>query len=122
MKLEPVDSIVPDAFKCPIVADSARPETISYLRKQGWTIHGAKKGKGSVEDGIQFIRSFRGVVVHSRCKHTADEFKLYSYKTDKLTGDVLPILEDKNNHVIDAVRYALEKTMRVAGTVQRIPA
>jgi phage terminase large subunit len=111
---------VPGAKAWPVIGDSARPETISYLRKQGWTIHGAKKGKGSVEDGIQFIRSFRGVVIHDRCRHTADEFKLYSYKTDKLTNEVLPILEDKNNHCIDALRYALEKTMMAAGSVAKI--
>ena len=113
---------VPGADKWPIVADSARPETISHIRKHDFTIHGAKKGKGSVEDGIQFIRGFRGVVIHERCKHTADEFKLYSYKTDKLTGEVLPILEDKHNHCIDALRYGLERTMRVAGSVLRVPA
>ena len=111
---------VPGAEEWPIVGDSARPETISYMRKKGWKIYGAKKGKGSVEDGIAFIRSFRGVVIHERCRHTADEFKLYSYKTDKLTGDVLPIVEDKHNHCIDALRYALEKTMVAIGSVSRI--
>lgn len=114
--------VVPGADQWPIVGDSARPETMSYLRKHGYTVWGSKKGKGSVEDGIAFIRSFRGVVIHERCKHTADEFKLYSYKKDKLTGDVLPILEDKHNHCIDALRYALEKTMRAAGSVSRIGA
>jgi phage terminase large subunit len=104
---------VPEAHKWPITGDSERPDTMSYLRKQGWTVHGAKKGKGSVEDGIQFIRSFRGVVIHERCRHTAAEFALYSYKRDKITGEILPILEDKHNHVIDALRYSLEKTMRV---------
>ena len=61
-------------------------------------------------------------MIHERCKHTADEFKLYSYKQDKLTGDVLPLLEDKHNHCIDALRYALEKTMRAAGSVGNIGA
>ena len=108
---------VPGARDWPIVGDSQRPDTISYLRKNGFQIHSAKKGAGSVEAGVSFIRSFRGVVVHPRCKHTADEFKLYSYKTDKLTGEVLPVLEDKHNHIIDALRYALERTMRAAGSV-----
>lgn len=108
---------VPGADRWPITGDSQRPDTMSYLRKGGYIIHGAKKGKGSVEDGIAFLRSFRGVVINERCKHTADEFKLYSYKTDKLTGEVLPVLEDKHNHCVDALRYALEKTMRVVGSV-----
>lgn len=113
---------VPGADKWPIIGDSARPETISYLRKNGLTVWPAKKGKGSVEDGVAFIRSFRGVVIHERCRHTADEFKLYSYKTDKLTGEVLPVLEDKHNHVVDAVRYSLEKTMRAVGSVGSVAA
>lgn len=113
---------VPGSDRWPITGDSARPETMSYLRKQGLTVWGAKKGKGSVEDGIAFVRSFRGIVIHDRCRHTADEFKMYSYKKDKLTGDMLPILEDKHNHCIDALRYALEKLMRNYGSVGRIPA
>jgi phage terminase large subunit len=71
----------------------------------------AKKGKNSIEDGISFLRSFREIVVHERCKHTADEFKLYSYKRDRLTGEILPVLEDKHNHAIDALRYAMESAM-----------
>lgn len=113
---------VPGAEKWPIVGDSERPDTMSYLRKQGFTVWGAKKGKGSVEDGIAFMRSFRGIVIHERCRHAADEFKLYSYKTDKLTGEVLPVLEDKHNHCHDSIRYALEKTMRAAGSIGSVAA
>jgi phage terminase large subunit len=102
---------VPGAGTWMITADSARPETISYMQKRGYRMRGAVKGKGSVEDGIAFLRSFEEIVVHERCKHVADEMKLYSYKTDKLTGDVLPVLEDKHNHCIDALRYALEQVM-----------
>ncbi len=111
---------VPGAEEWPITADSARPETISYMQQHGFKMKGASKGKGSVEDGIAFIRSFRGVVIHERCRHTADEFKLYSYKEDKLTGDILPILEDKHNHIIDALRYALERLMQQHGTVHNL--
>lgn len=95
-----------------IIADSARPETISYMRRQGYDIVGAKKGKGSVEDGVEFIKSFHEVVIHPRCKHAIDEFKMYSYKLDRLTGEPTPVLDDKNNHMIDALRYALERIMR----------
>jgi len=52
--------------------------------------------------------------VHPRCKHTIDELTLYSFKTDKLTSEVMPILEDKKNHVIDALRYAVEGIRRTA--------
>jgi len=111
---------IPEAERWPIVADSARPETISYMQKQGFKIRGANKGKGSIEDGIAFIRSFPVVVIHERCKHTADEFKLYSYKEDKLTGDILPKIEDQHNHCIDALRYALEKLMQQHGTAHNL--
>ena len=103
---------VPGARDWMITADSARPETISYMRKAGYKMRGAKKGPGSVEDGVQFIRGFKEIIIHERCKHSADEFKLYSYKRDRLTGDLLPTLDDKHNHCIDALRYALEAVMR----------
>ena len=100
---------VPGADKWPIKADSARPETISYLKTRcGFNISAAEKWQGSIEDGIAYIKSFDKVVIHPRCKHTADEFRLYSYKTDKLTNEVLPIVLDKNNHLCDSVRYALD--------------
>lgn len=96
------------ARKWPIRADNARPETISYMQRHGYPkIVPATKGQGSVEDGIEFLKSY-DIVVHPRCRHTADELALYAYKTDKLTGEVLPVLEDKKNHVIDALRYAVE--------------
>jgi phage terminase large subunit len=112
---------VPDSEKWWITGDSARPETISYLRQHGFPkIRGAIKAKGSVEDGIEFIKSFEGVFIHERCKHTADEFKMYSYQQDRLTGEPLPKLEDKHNHAIDALRYALEKVMMRHGTAGNI--
>lgn len=99
---------VPGARKWQITADNARPETISYMKRQGFRIKGAKKGKGSVEDGIEFLKSYT-IVVHIRCKHLIDELTFYSWKVDKMTGDVLPILVDEHNHCIDSARYALEK-------------
>lgn len=99
---------VPGSRKWNIIADSARPETISYVNKQGFNISGAKKGPGSIDDGISYIRSFKEIVIHPRAKHVLDEFKTYSWKLDRLTGQPTPIPEDKNNHCIDALRYALE--------------
>lgn len=98
-----------------IVADSARPETISYMRKNGFQIVGAKKGKGSVQDGVEFIKSFDEIVIHPECKRMIDEMKMYSYKLDRLTGEPTPVLEDKHNHCIDALRYALEPVMKSHG-------
>jgi phage terminase large subunit len=47
-------------------------------------------------------------VIHPRCQHLIDELTLYSWKTDPLTGLVLPFLEDRDNHLIDSLRYAVE--------------
>jgi phage terminase large subunit len=103
---------VPDSERWPLTADSARPETISHMRKNGFPkIMPAVKGPGSLEDGIQWLKSF-DIVVHPRCQHLIDELTLYKYKTDPLTGLVLPVLEDKDNHVIDALRYACEGARR----------
>lgn len=99
---------IPDSRKFFITADSARPETISYMRAHGFPrINSAIKGTGSVEDGIEFLKSF-DIVVHPRCENLVKELQSYSWKVDPLTQKVLPILEDKNNHVIDAMRYACE--------------
>lgn len=99
---------VPDSRKWFITADSARPETISYMRRHGYPkINSAVKGPKSLEEGVEFLKTF-DIVVHPRCVHTIDELTMYSYKTDPLTGMVLPILSDKKNHVIDALRYACE--------------
>jgi phage terminase large subunit len=102
--------------KRPIRADSARPETISYLNRHGYgNVVGAKKGAGSVEDGVAFIRSFEYIVIHTRCKHTAEEARLWSYKVDRLTKEPTNELDDKHNHIWDAVRYALEPLLRQSG-------
>ncbi len=103
---------VPESEKWPITADSARPETIAYMRRHGFPhILPAVKGARSVEEGVAFLQSF-DIIVHPRCEHTIRELELYSYKRDELTGKILPILKDKDNHVIDALRYACESARR----------
>ena len=91
--------IVETARTWPIKADNARPETISFMKRRGYHISGAKKWAGSIEDGIAFLKSF-DIVVHPRCRHTIDEFAHYSYKVDKQTGDVLPVIVDAWNHCL----------------------
>lgn len=110
---------VPESRKWFIRADSARPETINYMQKNGYPkMQAAQKGKGSIEEGISFLQSF-DIVVHPRCTHLIDELSAYSYKRDPLTDEILPIIEDKNNHVIDALRYACEG-IRKAKPIKRI--
>lgn len=100
---------IPDAAKYVNRADNARPETISYCRRHGHPrIIAADKWPGSIEDGIAYLRQeFSEIVIHPRCVKTLEEAKLWSYKIDKNTQDVLPDVEDKNNHCWDSIRYAL---------------
>ncbi|HIF5514548.1 TPA: PBSX family phage terminase large subunit [Pasteurella multocida] len=113
---------VPDIEKYILRADSARPESISYLKRNGIPrIEGVKKWSGSVEDGIEHIKSYKKVYIHPRCKETLREFRLYSYKTDRLTGDVLPTVLDEHNHYIDAIRYALNPLMQHMGRSTQLP-
>lgn len=96
--------------------DSARPESISYLKRNGLPkAIGVKKGAGSVEDGIKHLRSYKKIYIHPRCTELIKEMRRYSYKVDRLTGDVLTTIVDKDNHLIDALRYAIEPIMRNRG-------
>lgn len=115
---------VPGARDWPIKADAARPETISYLRRQGFNIEAAEKWDGSVKDGIAFLRGFTEIVIHTRCVKTAAEAYLYRYKVDPKVVDeqgqpeVLPIVVDKYNHCWDAARYGLDGYIHRAGDIE----
>ena len=86
-----------------IRADNARPEMISHMRRHGFPgIRAADKWPGSVEDGIRFLRGLDDIIIHPRCKYTAEEARLWSYKTDRLTGDPLPQLAAGSDHCWDA--------------------
>jgi phage terminase large subunit len=108
---------VPGARLWPIKADSARPETISYMRRHGFNIDAAEKWPGSVEDGVAHLKAFKRIIVHERCKHIGQEFRLYSYKVDKQSGDILPIIVDKHNHGLDALRYSLDGYIQRRGSM-----
>lgn len=126
MNLPDLFMAIPEAEKWPSVADSSRPETISHMRSHGFPkMQAAIKGPKSVEEGTAFLQSF-DIVVHPRCVHVIDELTHYRYKTDPLTNQVLPLLEDKNNHCIDALRYACEgarraKKLKPAARVDQAP-
>jgi phage terminase large subunit len=103
---------VPGSRIWPIVADSANPQSISYMEKHGFPkIRPSVKGVGSVEEGVEFLKNY-DIVVHPRCKNVIDELSTYSYEVDKKTEDVLPRLADKKNHTIDSLRYAVEGIRR----------
>ena len=106
-----------ESFRWKIKADCARPETISYLANKQFNVVAAKKWQGSVEDGIEYLRSFKKIIIHPTCTHTIEEFRRYSYKIDKRTNDILPIVNDDYNHCIDALRYALDDLIKHKVTI-----
>lgn len=112
---------VPDSRKWPIIADSARPETISHMCRQGFRVFPAEKWPGSVEDGIAHLNSYERILIHPRCPNFADEARKYSYKVDRMTGAVLPVLVDKYNHLVDSVRYALGSEIKRRSAAVAIP-
>ncbi len=103
---------VPLAKDHVIRADSSAPATISHVRNKGFRVEGAPKWPGSVEDGIRYLRSCEEIVIHERCRGAIDEARHWRYKTDRLTGDPLPKLQDGYEHRWDAVRYALAPMIR----------
>jgi len=117
-EIEQLFDSVPEARKYKIVGDSSRPDTISYLNRKGFVIRPSRKGKNSIEDGIEFLKSFKKIIIHERCKNTIYEFKSYSYKKDKHTDEILPILIDKDNHIIDSLRYSTESLRKGISSVK----
>lgn len=107
---------IPLVEKYTVEADSARPETISYMNKKGFKIKGVEKWSGSVEDGIAYLRSFDKIIIHPRCKNTIFEFKHYKYKVDARSGQITDKIVDKNNHLIDALRYAINSLIKKRGS------
>ena len=91
-----------------ITADCAEPKSIDELKGLGIRrIEGAKKGKDSINNGIQWIQDLE-IIIHPRCVNFLLEISLYSWKKDKF-GKALNEPEDDNNHLMDAMRYGLEK-------------
>ena len=90
-----------------ITADSAEPKSIDELRSLGLRIQGAKKGKDSIINGIQWIQDLE-IIIHPRCVNFITEISNYSWDKDKL-GSRLNKPIDDFNHLMDAMRYGLEQ-------------
>ena len=58
------------------------------------------------------MRSYEQIILHPRCRHAAEEMRLYAFKVDRLSGDILPEPLDRNNHLIDSLRYALQPMIK----------
>lgn len=90
-----------------ITGDSAEPKSIDRLRDLGLSnIKGARKGKDSINNGIDFIQDFK-IIIHPRCVNFLTEISNYTWGVDKF-GKKLNIPIDDFNHLMDAMRYALE--------------
>lgn len=100
-----------------ITCDSAEPKSIKELQNMGIRALGAKKGPDSVMHGIQWLQGHE-IIIDSKCQNAKNEFQLYQWKKDK-DGNSLRVPEDRNNHLIDAIRYAIESesTARYASTM-----
>jgi phage terminase large subunit len=109
---------IPGARQHLIRADNARPETINHVRNDGFRIEPCEKWKGSVEDGIAVLKSFEGIIIHPRCVHTAQEARLWSYRRDRLSGDVLPDVAPGNDHCFDSIRYGLGPMIKTTNTLE----
>ena len=94
-----------------ITADSDEPKSIEHLRSLGLTrIKASKKGKDSITAGIQFIQDFK-IFIHPRCVNFLTEISNYAWDKDKFGKAVNKPIDDFN-HLMDAMRYALEDYMR----------
>lgn len=96
-----------------VTCDSAEPKSVRDYKKYHINAHKAKKGPGSIKYGIKWIQGLE-VIIHPRCVNAKHEFTVYKYKEDK-NNVALPIPVDKDNHLIDATRYATEDIMREEG-------
>lgn len=90
-----------------ITADSAEPKSIDELKGLGLRVVGARKGKDSINNGIQWVQDFK-IIVHPRCVNFLTEISCYQWKKDKFDKK-LNEPEDDNNHLMDAMRYGVEK-------------
>ena len=94
-----------------ITADSEEPKSIEHLRGLGLLrIKASKKGKDSINAGIQFIQDFK-IFIHPRCVNFLTEISNYAWDKDKFGKAVNKPIDDFN-HLMDAMRYALEDYMR----------
>lgn len=93
----------------PITCDSAEPKSIAELRALGLHVLPARKGPDSIMHGVQWLRQ-QQIILSPRCQHLRGELIRYQWQQDK-DGNALPRPQDKDNHLIDAMRYALEGDM-----------
>jgi phage terminase large subunit len=111
--LAPLWDTIPGARNYIARADSSRPETISHVRRAGYNrVVACEKWKGCEEDGIDHLRTYKSIVIHPRCELAIQEAKLWSWKKDRLTGDILRVTTGKFDNTWAAARYGLEPIIK----------
>ncbi|HBG8471012.1 PBSX family phage terminase large subunit [Clostridioides difficile] len=96
-----------------VICDNASPKDVAEFSDLRINAVSARKGAGSIEYGIKFLQGLE-IIIHPRCQSFKNEINKYKYKEDK-NGNILPIAVDKDNHLIDALRYSLENDMEYGG-------
>lgn len=98
-----------------ITCDSAEPKSIGDYKAYGLLARGAEKGPGSIDYSMKWLQSLKAIVIDNRrCPVAVEEFLNYEYERDK-EGNVISGYPDKNNHMIDSVRYATNRIWRKKG-------
>lgn len=118
---EIAESIIEKGYgKEVITCDSAEAKSIAELKKHGLNrTRSAIKGKDSIMQGIQLLQQYR-IIVHGDCTQIKEEFKNYTWVKDKKTGEYINRPVDKNNHGLDALRYAVQTDLKMQGATVRI--
>jgi phage terminase large subunit len=100
-----------------ITCDSAEPKSVKELQGLGIKALSAKKGPDSVIHGVQWLQGHE-IIVDVKCQHTKNELQLYQWRKDS-SGNSMRVPEDRNNHILDSLRYCLEHeaTARYASTL-----
>lgn len=121
----PVERLAEEVLKragdAVVRCDSADPRIIRELRERGVNAIAVKKGAGSIESGVRWLQELGAIEIDPGvCPNAAREFSGYEYRTDS-NGNPIAELPDRDNHLIDALRYAVEplSARRSAGTVSR---
>lgn len=102
--IEKIQELNPKGY--PVICDSARKDKIYELQMAGIYAMGATKGAGSIIDGLEMMQEF-SIFVYETSKNAQHEFQNYKRIKDEKTGNFLQIPEDKNNHIIDPIRYGV---------------
>lgn len=93
-----------------VYCDSAEPKSIHEFVVKGVNAFGVKKGQGSVNEGINFLKRFE-IIIHPSCQNFINEIEQYHYKKDARTNETLPEVVSKNDHLLDSLRYSIQCDM-----------